>query len=98
MPRTDPPRPTPFQWGALRADAGERRGPRAASEGPALRLGDQEVAERLDARDRAHLLGVDEVAVERRHLDVAQDLDQPAGAVDRVGGQHAEAGPGLDRE
>ena len=67
-----------------------------SSEGPALRLGDEEIAERLDAGDAAHLLGIDEVAVERGHLHVAQHLGQLGVAVDGVVGQHADAGAGLD--
>src|SRR5919107_4176115 len=35
---------------------------------PALRLADEEVAKRLNPRHRTHLFGIDEIAVERRHL------------------------------
>src|SRR3712207_8400428 len=50
----------------------------------------------LDAGDAAHLLGVDEIAVEGRHLHVAQDLRELGIAVDGVVGQDADAGAGLD--
>src|ERR1700712_63367 len=70
----------------------------ARSVGPALGLGHEEVAKRLDARDRAHLLGVDEVALQARHLAVAQDLDQTVVAVDGVVRQDADARSGLHRE
>src|SRR5215212_6559588 len=61
----------------------------AASERPALRLADEEIPECLDPCDRAHFFGVDQVAVERRHLDIAQNLNQPSFAIDGVIRQHA---------
>src|SRR5215207_4740056 len=63
---------------------------------PALRLADEEVAERLDSRHRTHFFGIDEIAVERRHLHLAEDLREPAGPVDRIGRQHADADARFD--
>src|SRR3954465_15105769 len=75
-----------------------RRPPKAWLERPALRLADEEVAECLNPRHRAHFFGVDEVTVERRHLDIAQNLGEPTGTVDRVGGQDADADARFDRD
>src|SRR4051794_4522045 len=86
-------------WLQVRALPGPpRRPPKAWLERPALRLADKEVAERLNPRHRAHFFGVDEVTVERRHLAIAQNLGQPSGAIDRVGGQDADADARFDRD
>ena len=53
-----------------------RRRSERGSEPPALRLRDQEVTERLDARDVLHLLGIDEETIHLRHVSLRQQADQ----------------------
>ena len=41
---------------------------------PALRVGDEEVAENLDARDRLEFLGIDEISIHRERVRLAEKL------------------------
>ena len=59
----------------------------ARSEAPALRVADEEVAERLNARDRLQLFRVDEERVERRAFLFAEQLNQADVFLDQVVGQ-----------
>src|SRR5438128_2632889 len=66
-----------------------------ASETPALRLGDQEVAEHLDARHRFQLFRIDEIRLEGEAVDVAEQLHQAAVLLDQIIGKHGDAEPAL---
>src|SRR5262245_34298870 len=62
---------------------------------PALRLADEEIAERLHARDRLELFRIDEERVERDRVGLAEHLDEAAVLFDQVVGQHRHAEPAL---
>ena len=63
---------------------------------PALRLGDEEVAERLHARDVLHLLGVDEEAIHLRHVRLRQQPHQAGIRRHAIVRQHRDADAVLD--
>jgi hypothetical protein len=58
---------------------------------PALRIGDEKIAERLYARNRLQLLGIDEIRVERLCFGFAEKLHKPAILLDQVIRQHGDA-------
>src|SRR5208337_5455001 len=62
---------------------------------PTLSVGDQEIAEHLDARDRLELLRIDEVDVESHRVEVAEQLDQAAVVLDQIVGQARDPQPAL---
>src|SRR5690349_22054803 len=62
---------------------------------PTLRLGDQEIAERLHARHRFQLFRIDKIGVERLCFGLAEQLHQPAVLLDQVVGQHGDAEAAL---
>src|SRR5271170_3356857 len=66
-----------------------------ASEIPALRVGDKEIAEGLHARDAFELLRVDEIGVERDGVGLAEQLHQPAIFLDQIVRQHRNAQAAL---
>src|SRR6202045_5248669 len=66
-----------------------------ASEIPALRVGDEKVAERLHARHGLELFGVDEISVEGLGLGLAEQLHQPAVLLDQIIRQHGDADAAL---
>ena len=58
--------------GKTLSDAGRARELPRTSEAPALRLGDQEVAEHLDARDRLEFFRIDKIGIERERVGFAE--------------------------
>src|SRR6187397_2259882 len=62
-----------------------------ASEIPALRLRDQEVAEYLHARDRFQLFRIDEIGVEHDALRFREQLHQSVIFLDQIIRQHRDA-------
>src|SRR5580704_2418611 len=62
---------------------------------PALRVGDEEVAERLHARYGLELFGIDEVGVERLRFGFAEQLHQAAVLLDQIIRQHGDADAAL---
>src|SRR5262249_264385 len=64
---------------------------------PALRLGDEEIAEHLDARDRLEFFRVDEIRVGRYLPHVAEHLNQPLVPSQQIIGEHRNAEPALAR-
>ena len=64
---------------------------------PARGVGDEEVAEDLDARDVLHFLRIDEVALWFRHVGAGQQLHQPALRIEQIFGQHRDADASIDR-
>src|ERR1700685_3674460 len=62
---------------------------------PALRVGDEKIAERLHARYGLELFRIDEVSVERRRLGLAEQLHQPAVLLDQIIRQHGDADAAL---
>src|ERR1700731_1507166 len=62
---------------------------------PALRVGDEKIAERLHARPGLELFGIDEVGVERLGLGLAEQLHQAAVLLDQIIRQHGDADAAL---
>src|SRR5580704_18499747 len=62
---------------------------------PALRVGDEKIAERLHARHGLELFRIDEVGVERDRLGLAEQLHQPAVLLDQIIRQHGDADAAL---
>src|SRR5215216_3717533 len=62
---------------------------------PALRLGDQEVAEHLDARERLQFLRINEIGIHRDGVGGSEQLHQAAILLDQIIGQHGDAEPAL---
>ena len=67
----------------------------AMLEMPALRVGDQEIAEDLDTRHRFEFFRIDEVGVERERVGVAEQLHQPAVLLHQIIRQHGDAEAAL---
>src|SRR6266536_5470649 len=70
------------------ASAGEDK--RSVSEIPALRLGNQEIAEHLNARHRFELFRIDEIRLEGDAVDFAEQLDQAAVLLHQIIRQHRD--------
>src|SRR6266536_137878 len=64
---------------------------------PALRDGDQEVAEYVNARHRFELFRIDEIRLEGEAVDVAEQLHQSAVLLDQIVGKHRDAETALTR-
>ena len=67
------------------------------SEMPALRIGDQEVSEDLDARDRLEFFWINKIGVKRERVGLAKQLHQTAIFLDQIVRQHGDAEPALAR-
>src|SRR5262245_61804342 len=64
---------------------------------PALCVGDEEVSENLDARDRLEFLGIDEIGVHRERVGLAKKLDQAAVFFDQIVRKHRNPQTTLTR-
>src|SRR5579862_4454556 len=62
---------------------------------PPLRVGDEEIAEDLNARHRFEFLRIDEERIERERVGVTEQLHQAAVFLDQVVRQHGDAEPAL---
>jgi hypothetical protein len=62
---------------------------------PALGVGDQEIAENLDARHRLEFFRVDEKGIERERVLLAEKLHQPAVFLHQVVRQDRNPQPAL---
>src|SRR5580693_4836815 len=62
---------------------------------PALRVGDEKIAERLHARHGLELFGIDEVGVECLGFGLAEQLHQAAVLLDQIIRQHGDAESAL---
>src|SRR5271168_947275 len=60
------------------------------SEIPALRVGDQKIAKRLNARNGFQLFGIDEIGIERDGVALAEQLHQSAVLLDQIIRQHRD--------
>ena len=78
-------------WRKSRSICEPRAASLASSVAPALRLGDEEVAESLHARDVLHLLGIDEKTIHLRHVGLRQQPHEPGIRLDAIVGQHGDA-------
>src|SRR5262249_35659374 len=67
------------------------------SEMPALRVGDKEVPEHLDARNRFEFFRIDEIGIERERFSFTEQLHQTAVFLDEIVGQHRDTKPTLAR-
>src|SRR5262245_14350419 len=57
---------------------------------PALRVGDQKIAEHLNARNRLEFLRIDEIGVHRERVGFAEKLHETAVFLDQVVGEHRD--------
>src|SRR5580700_503485 len=64
---------------------------------PALRVGDEEIAEGLHARDGLELFGVNEIGVERDRFGFAEKLYEAAVLLDQIIGEHRNTEAALAR-
>ena len=55
-----------------------------ASMGPTLGFRDQEITENLNTGNRFHLLGIGEIAVERGHFHIGENLNEAGFRLDRM--------------
>src|ERR1700722_15828106 len=62
---------------------------------PALRVGDEKIAERLHPRHGLELFRIDEIGVERDRLSLAEQLHQAAVLLDQIIRQHGDADAAL---
>src|ERR1700761_5105862 len=65
------------------------------SEIPALRVGDQKIAKRLNARNGFQLFRINEIGVERDGIALAEQRHQSAVLFDQIIRQHRDTEPAL---
>ena len=64
---------------------------------PALRVGNEKVAEYLDTRHCLEFFRIDEKGIERECVGLAEQLHQPAVFLDQIVGQHRDTQTTLTR-